>query len=207
MKESIPNGSIPNRSSLPVISSQQFGLNPGANRHRCQGMEGPGEVAVLNNFDNNSETGQITGARCTAISRVEEGHGKIVYLLFKNRHKGLCEDCIEEMRPKKKLMVRNRDRKLFASVDRRAGKMMRKRRKDNQGCEPTPRPCNYSPCAGRPHLASVKGVVCQCHILLLSRSQNASSMQGFALPNSCSPPILYVCTSACVTMHIHTLQQ
>ena len=49
-------------------------------------MEKTGEVAALSQFDKNSETGQITGGRCNLIFWIEEGCGKRVCLLFKNRH-------------------------------------------------------------------------------------------------------------------------
>ena len=52
-------------------------------------MEKTGEVAALKKFDKNWETGQVTCARCKMIFWIEEGCGKRVCLLFKNRHKGV----------------------------------------------------------------------------------------------------------------------
>ena len=53
---------------------------------------------------------------------IEDGCGKRVCLLFKNRHKGLCEVCIAEMRTKKRLKVRNTYRVWFAAMDLRLKK-------------------------------------------------------------------------------------
>ena len=85
-------------------------------------MEKTGEVAALSQFDKNSETGQIICGRCKTIFWIEEGCGKRVCLLFKNRHKGLCEVCIAEMRPRKKLRVHGRFREWFAEMNRRCKK-------------------------------------------------------------------------------------
>ena len=38
--------------------------------------------------------------------------------MLKDRCKGLCEDCIEEVRPRKRLKVRNSYREWFARMDR-----------------------------------------------------------------------------------------
>ena len=74
--------------------------------------------AALSQFDKNWETGQIYCGRCKVIFWVEDGTGERVSLLLKDRCKGLCEDCIEEVRPRKRLKVRNSYREWFARMDR-----------------------------------------------------------------------------------------
>ena len=78
--------------------------------------------AALSKFDKNWDYGQIKCGRCTAIFWVEDGTGKRVSLLFKDRHKGMCNDCIEVVRPKKTLKVRNSYRVWFAAMDLRLKK-------------------------------------------------------------------------------------
>ena len=79
--------------------------------------------AALSQFDKNWDYGQITCGRCTAMFWVEDGSGKRVRLVFKDRCKGLCNDCIENVRPKKSLKVRNTYRVWFAAMDRRLKKL------------------------------------------------------------------------------------
>ena len=75
-------------------------------------------VAALSQFDKNWECGQVSCGRCKAIFLVEDGTRKRVSLLFKDRWKGLCDDCIGEVRPRKRLKVRNSYREWFARMDR-----------------------------------------------------------------------------------------
>ena len=86
------------------------------------GMEKTGEVAALSQFDKNWECGQISSSRCKAIFWVEDGTGKRVSLLFKDRCKGMCNDCIEEVRPTKTLKVRKSYRVWFAAMNLRLKK-------------------------------------------------------------------------------------
>jgi len=48
-------------------------------------------------FDKNWDYGKTTCGRCKAIFWVEGGTGKRVSLLFKDRCKRMCNDCIEEV--------------------------------------------------------------------------------------------------------------
>ena len=52
-------------------------------------MEKTGEVAALKKFDKNWETGLLTCGYCKMTFCIEDGCGKRVCLLFKNRHKGV----------------------------------------------------------------------------------------------------------------------
>ena len=67
-------------------------------------------------FDKNWDYGKTTCGRCKAIFWVEGGTGKRVSLLFKDRCKGMCNDCIEEVRPTKTLKVRKSYLVWFATI-------------------------------------------------------------------------------------------
>ena len=86
------------------------------------GMEKAAGVAPLKKFDKNWGFGRICCGRCKAIFWVEDGTGERVSLLLKDRCKGLCEDCIEEVRPRKRLKVRNSFREWFAAMDKQLKK-------------------------------------------------------------------------------------
>ena len=73
-------------------------------------------------FDKNWDYGKTTCGRCKAIFWVEGGTGKRVSLLFKDRCKGMCNDCIEEVRPTKRSNVRKSYRVWFAAMDLRLKK-------------------------------------------------------------------------------------
>ena len=82
------------------------------------GMEKAAGVAPLKKFDKNLGFGRICCGRCKAIFWVEDGTGERVSLLLKDRCKGLCEDCIEEVRPTKKLRLRKDVVMWFARMNR-----------------------------------------------------------------------------------------
>ena len=85
-------------------------------------MEKAAGVAPLKKFDKNLGFGRICCGRCKAIFWVEDGTGERVSLLLKDRCKGLCEDCIEEVRPTKTLKVRKSYHVWFAAVNLRLKK-------------------------------------------------------------------------------------
>ena len=87
-------------------------------------MEKTGKSAALKKFDKKwaRDSGVITCGYCKMTFCIEDGCGKRVCLLFKNRHKGLCEVCIAEIRPRKKLRVHRIFREWFAEMDRRCKK-------------------------------------------------------------------------------------
>ena len=75
-----------------------------------------------NVFDKHRDYGKTACGRCKAIFWVEDGTGKRVSLLFKDRHKGMCNDCIAEVRPTKTLKVRKCYRVWCVAMDLRLKK-------------------------------------------------------------------------------------
>ena len=78
--------------------------------------------AALIKFDKNWDYGQIKCGRCKANFWVEDGTGKRVSLLFKDRCKGLCNDCIGEVLPRNMSKVRNSVREWWGATDRQLKK-------------------------------------------------------------------------------------
>ena len=69
-------------------------------------------------FNKTLDYGEITCGRCKACFWVEDGTGKRVSILFKDRHKWMCNDCIEEVRPTKTLKVQKSYSLWFLAMDR-----------------------------------------------------------------------------------------
>ena len=68
-------------------------------------IEKTGKSAALKKFDKkwDEERGVTACGYCSMTFCIEDGCGKRVRLLVKNRHKGLYEVCIAEVRPRKML--------------------------------------------------------------------------------------------------------